>query len=190
MASPMTHCFVGFLGARAASMRRLYLVSLFCSALPDIDGFITRFAARLFGLHLDGPLWSHRGFSHSLLFALLVGIGAALYTQRLLRYEKPLSLLILYFFALTASHGLIDAITHGGEGVMFFSPFHGGRYLFPFGPVPTARIREWFGTQGLITFAHEVLWIWLPLTMAYGGLQLLRKGKALRSRLCTVGKDE
>lgn len=171
-------------------MRRLYLVSLFCSALPDVDGVITKLSAMLFGLRLNGMLWTHRGFSHSFLFALLVGIGAALFARTFLKHEKPVSLLILYFFAITASHGLIDAFTHGGEGVMFFAPFHGARYLFPFAPVPTARLRQWFGAQGLITFTREVLWIWLPLTIAYGGLRLLRKGRAFRYHLFSLGKGE
>lgn len=171
-------------------MRRLYLVSLFCSALPDVDGVITRLSAILFCLRLNGMLLSHRGFSHSLLFALIVGIAAALSARSFLQYEKAVSLLILYFFTITASHGFIDALTNGGEGVMFFAPFYGGRYLFPFAPVPAASLRVWLGTQGLITFVREVLWIWLPLTVMYGGLQLLRKRKVFRGRVFTLSEGE
>lgn len=174
----MTHCFVGLLGARASGMGKLWLLSFFCSVLPDVDGIITRLSPIFFDVRISGMLWSHRGFSHSLMFALVVGILAALYAQKITRHQKPLPLLILYFFGLTAFHGLIDATTHGGQGVMFFAPLHDGRYLFLFAPVPTLRARQWIGSQGLITFGQEILWIWLPLAVAYIGFRLFQKSQA------------
>lgn len=163
----MTHCYIGILGAGATGLKKLWFLSLFCSALPDIDGVITRFAVWVLGLRLSGIWWVHRGFSHSLLFALIVGIAAAAFAKKVLTPDRPLWLLVAYFFAVTASHGLIDATTHGGQGVMFFAPFHDGRYLFLFAPVPALRLRQWFGRQGLITFGKELLWIWLPFTIFY-----------------------
>lgn len=182
MASPMTHCFLGFLGARSAAMWRLWPLSLFCAALPDIDGVIPRLAARLFHAHLSGMLWSHRGFSHSLFFALLAGTLAALYARKVLRCDRSLPFLGLYFLAITASHGLIDAITNGGEGIMFLAPFYSERYACPFAPVPALRARQWLGAQGVITFGRELLWIWLPVVFGYLGLQLRRRGMKFSCR--------
>lgn len=175
MASPMTHLFVAVLGTEAARTRRLWFLGLFCSALPDFDGVIFKLSARFFNLRLGGMWWTHRGFSHSLLFALIVGLTAAAFAQRVLRFDKPLWFLALYFSGVAASHGLVDALTHGGEGVMFFAPFHDGRYLFPFTPVPTLKLRHWLGIQGLITFSKELLWIWLPLFLFSSGFWLFRK---------------
>lgn len=184
MASPMTHFFVGALGAGTVRVRRLWFLSLFCSALPDIDGVITKLSAKLLHLRLGGMWWDHRAFSHSLLFALIVGGLVACFAHKIVRPDKPLWLLFLYFSALTASHGLIDATTNGGQGIMFFAPFYDGRYLFLFTPVPALRFRQWFGNQGAITFGKEILWIWLPLTVVYAGLQLARRrGKGLMSEV-------
>jgi inner membrane protein len=180
----MTHFFVGALGTGTVHVRKLWFLSLFCSALPDIDGVITKLSARLLHLRLGGMWWDHRAFSHSLLFALIVGGLAAGFAQKIVRPDKPSWLLFLYFVALTASHGLIDAATNGGQGIMFFAPFYDGRYLFLFTPVPALRVRQWFGSQGLITFGKEILWIWLPLSITYAGLQLLRRrGKRPRSEV-------
>lgn len=174
----MTHCFVGLLGAGATGMGRVWALCFLCSTLPDIDGVIIRLAARLLDLRLTGIWWAHRGFSHSLLFALIIGLLAAVFVKQVLRFDKPFGLLVLYFFVVAASHGLIDAITSGGEGVMFFAPFHDGRYLFLYGPVPTLKARLWFGGQGLITFGKEVFWIWLPSIAFYAGFRLLKnKGR-------------
>jgi inner membrane protein len=171
----MTHCFAGVFGAGAARMRRLWFLSLVCSALPDIDGVISRLASRLFGLQLTGMWWAHRGFSHSVLFALIIGVLAGIVARKIMRFEKPTWLLALYFFAVVMSHGLIDGTTYGGEGVMFFAPFETDRYLFLFTPVPTLNARQWLGSQGLMTFAKEMLWIWLPLSIVGIGLRLFRK---------------
>jgi inner membrane protein len=52
----------------------------------------------------------------------------------------------LYFFLSAASHGLLDALTDGGLGVAFFSPFEQTRYFFPVRPVAVSPIgiREFF----------------------------------------------
>jgi membrane-bound metal-dependent hydrolase YbcI (DUF457 family) len=39
-----------------------------------------------------------------------------------------------------ASHGVLDALTDGGKGVAFFSPFDTTRHFFPVRPIPVAPI--------------------------------------------------
>jgi hypothetical protein len=40
-------------------------------------------------------------------------------------------MLIAHFSFVTASHGMLDAMTDGGLGVAFFAPFDNARYFFP-----------------------------------------------------------
>ena len=77
MASAITHAVVGVAlaqaGRREWRQRWIYWVlAVICSVLPDIDvvGF------RL-GIHYQ-DLWGHRGMTHSLLFAAIMGIVVAL----------------------------------------------------------------------------------------------------------------
>ncbi len=71
----------------------------------------------------NAPL-GHRGITHSLAFALLLG---AIVAGMVFRYFRASwwSLAVL-FFLIIASHGLLDALTRGGEGVLSFWPM-GGR---------------------------------------------------------------
>ena len=36
----------------------------------------------------------------------------------------------MYFFLSTVLHGLLDALTNGGDGIAFFSPFSNERFSF------------------------------------------------------------
>jgi inner membrane protein len=129
----------------------------FCSVLPDLD---------VIGFPLGiqyGDLWGHRGMTHSVLFAaLLAGILVTLWYR-----GKPaitMAGFYLYFFFCTASHGVLDALTNGGLGVAFFSPFDTTRYFFPIRPVLVSPIgiTEFFSTYGIRILASEAIWIWLP----------------------------
>jgi inner membrane protein len=66
-----------------------------------------------------------------------------------------------YLFAATASHGLLDAMTDGGSGVAFFSPFENSRYFFPFTPIRVAPIgiTRFFTARGLEVLRSELLWV-------------------------------
>jgi len=88
-----------------------------CSILPDVDVVGFRFGIRY------GDFWGHRGFTHSLLFAGVIATLALV--AELPRASPGLSRgwLWLYFFLATASHGILHAMTNGGLGVAFFSPF-------------------------------------------------------------------
>jgi inner membrane protein len=77
----------------------------------------------------------------------------------------------LYLFLSAASHGVFDAITNGGLGVAFFSPFNTTRYFLPFRPVVVSpiSIRRFFSGRGLEVLASEFRWIWLP-SVAFASL--------------------
>jgi inner membrane protein len=161
MASAFSHAIVAVAMGRAFRNKELGWRELglgaFCSVLPDLD---------VIGFPLGiqyGDLWGHRGMTHSVLFAaLLAGILVTLWYR-----GKPaiaMAGFYLYFFFCTASHGVLDALTNGGLGVAFFSPFDTTRYFFPIRPVLVSPIgiTEFFSTYGIRILASEAIWIWLP----------------------------
>lgn len=159
MASILSHPAVPLAVAVALGPTRVppALTAAACAAsvLPDVDalGFLA-------GIPYGHPL-GHRGFTHSLLFALLVGALSALFWRSL--HTVPLVAFGVVFLA-TASHGVLDAMTTGGLGVAFFSPFSNRRYFFPWRVLVVSPIgvAPFFSTWGLRVLRSEVLWIWLP----------------------------
>ena len=138
--------------------RKFWLLTAACAVLPDAD--VVAFA---FGIPYRSVL-GHRGLSHSLAFALAVGVlAASLFFREVrapVRRRWPLA---LFFFAATASHGLLDALTDGGLGVAFFAPFDATRYFFPCRPIEVSPIGAgFFGARGLKVLASEFAWVWLP----------------------------
>lgn len=146
-------------GDRASLPPRLLAVAILGSVLPDIDSL---------GFFLGVPyetLLGHRGLTHSLLFALAVAGLAALFARRLGASAAKCFWVVL---VATASHGLLDAMTSGGLGVAFFSPFSNHRYFFPWRPIlvsPLGVIR-FLGERGLRVLLSEVQWIWVPCLLA------------------------
>jgi inner membrane protein len=142
-----------------------------CSVLPDLDvlGF------RL-GIHYEDPL-GHRGFSHSLLFAALL---ATFLVTVVFRRGVPMlsrSALFAFFFLATASHGFLDAMTDGGLGVAFFSPFSNTRYFLPWRPVQVSPIglSRFFTARALAVLWSEFLWIWIPAAILAVGARIIRR---------------
>jgi inner membrane protein len=138
------------------------------SAVPDLDviGFH-------FGVHY-GDFIGHRGFTHSLFFAALL---AALVTLALRdQTQVPAGRLFFYLFLATASHGLFDAMTNGGLGVAFFSPFSNVRYFLPFRPIKVSPIgvSRFFSPRGMAVVRSEALWLWLPSAAIFLVSTLLR----------------
>ena len=91
----------------------------------------------------------------------------------------------LYFFLSAASHGLLDALTDGGLGVAFFSPFDRTRYFFPVRPIAVSPIgiREFFSEQGLVVMTSELTWVWLPVVVLFVGLRALKRAATVTCRL-------
>ena len=120
---------------------RLTLASILLPVLPDADALLIRWIPY-------GHPFGHRGFTHSLFFALVVGIVTASLAVRY-KWDSGHSFLKLaIFFALiTASHGLFDAMTSGGLGVAFFAPFDNTRYFLPWRPIPVSPM----SAAGLMT---------------------------------------
>ena len=158
---------------------RFWVLTLVCPILPDLDviGFE-------FGIGYRDML-GHRGLSHSLPFALLIAFGAAwIALSGTSPARKAWLPLVLFFFAVTASHGLLDALTDGGLGVAFFAPFSNTRYFLPWRPIKVSPLGPdaFFGRRGLAALWSEFKWIWIPsatvFVIAHQARARLRKGRA------------
>lgn len=70
MASVFSHAIAAFgIGAyfyRPGAPKRVWVTGALCSVIPDLDVIGFRF-----GVHY-GDFWGHRGFTHSLLFAVFL----------------------------------------------------------------------------------------------------------------------
>src|SRR5678815_565637 len=181
MASAFSHAIVALAMGKAFQNKELRWRELFlgalCSVLPDLD---------VIGLYFDieyGDLWGHRGMTHSVVFAVLLAGSLVM-----LWYRGKLAVatagLFVYFFLCTVSHGVLDAMTNGGLGVAFFSPFDTTRYFFPVRPVVVSPIGigEFFSEYGARVLANEAVWIGLPslaLFLLLRGIQRLWPAKAV-----------
>lgn len=151
--------------------RRALGLGVLCAVLPDIDVIG-------FGHGIQyGDLWGHRGLTHSLTFAaLLSAVLVALCYRR--ESGTVMAGMGLYFFLSAMSHGVLDAMTDGGLGVAFFSPFDTTRHFFSVRPIAVSPIgiHEFFSDQGLHVLASEAKWIWLPAAMVFVGRRTLKQG--------------
>jgi inner membrane protein len=161
MPTALSHAIVASsLGSwyRPALLARVWLAGMLCSALPDLDLVGFRFGVRY------GDFLGHRGFTHSLLFAaLLSAVVTPLLLPRGVHDRGRLSI-AFYLFLATASHGVLDAMTNGGLGVAFFSPFDLHRYFLPWRPIVVAPlgVSRFFSGWGWAVIKSEMLWVWLP----------------------------
>lgn len=157
---------------RAGIPKRVWVAGALFSMIPDIDvvGFH-------FGIHY-GDFLGHRGFTHSLAFAVLLAAVAVILA---FPHGVPgLSRLALfaYLFIATASHGFLDAMTDGGLGVAFFAPFNNTRYFFHWTPIHVSPIgfSRIFSARGLAVMRSELLWIWLPTALLIILVWFIRPG--------------
>ena len=155
--------------------RRFWLLSIFCACIPDAD--VIGFA---FGIQY-GDVLGHRGFTHSLSFAFLLSLAVTLIAfKRIPVLSRHWLILIVYFFIVTGSHGVLDAMTNGGLGIAFFSPFDTTRYFLPWRPldVPPIGVVSFFSQWGLRVLLNEILWIWLPCAGLILVMPYLRRARS------------
>ena len=173
MASAFAHAVLGAtLGGVLLPARRAWpwwLLAAGCAVLPDADALGYRLGVPY------GSLWGHRGLTHSLLAAAVVATLATVAAAGVGRRPALARVWGLLWLA-TASHGLLDALTTGGLGVAFFSPFDPTRYFFPFRPIRVSPlgVRAFFGAKGRAVLASEAVWVGLPCAGWWGATALLR----------------
>mgnify|MGYP002778606727 FL=1 len=150
---------VGYIAGGRRIPGRLLMAGVAAAMLPDAD-----VALHLF---IDAPWgspWRHRGFTHSIAFALAIGLLGAMAAGRM--RARPL-VAFCFLAACTASHGMLDALTAGGGGLPFLWPVTEQRWAFPWRPIEVSPI----GLRALTSerlpsvLRSELRWIWLPAVM-------------------------
>jgi membrane-bound metal-dependent hydrolase YbcI (DUF457 family) len=149
----------GLAGAAIASVlyrgrppRGVLPAAVVCAVLPDVDAI-----GRPFGMEDVGWLGGHRGLTHGLPVAVVLGaaMGLAGIGSDAARHGWPHRLLRAACLALAiASHGLLDTMTVYGVGVALLSPISTVRLTAP-----------WHPFTGI---ADEVVLVWLPALVVLG----------------------
>lgn len=161
---------IGYLYPERGLPPRFWVLTAACSMLPDAD--VIGFA---FGIRY-GDVFGHRGFTHSILFAAIVGVAVAGLFFRDVPRKLSTTALAFYFFGVTLSHPLLDALTGGGLGVALLAPISGERFFFGRRPIAVSPIGiGFFSSRGLIVLASEVVWVWLPSALVVLLMWLYRR---------------
>lgn len=162
---------------------RLLAAGVIASMLPDAD-------VLAFALHIPyADAFGHRGASHSLLFAGVLAVLAALLAffgsrrpwsaglcqPRLASTVQAAS----FVFVCAASHPLLDALTSGGLGVALAWPWSEHRFFAPWRPIRVSPFApQFFSARGLATLLSELRWVWLPLAGAVVAWKLIQPAPA------------
>ena len=167
MPSGFSHAFVGAaLGAlfrRPGPPARFWLAGAACAAAPDLD-----IVGLWFGVPW-GSMLGHRGITHSLAFAVVLGGVVSAVLFRGPAWNGWRGRLWLFLALATASHGVLDAMNDARLGIAFFAPFDATRYLLPWRPIPVSPFAlRFFSARGWVVFQAELLMIWLPMALVAG----------------------
>ncbi len=154
----LTSIAIGSSFSKTIQNWKFWVLGIFCAILPDADVISFKL-----GIPYEA-FWGHRGFTHSFIFALIIGILITI-----IFYRKDIISLkgigyISFFTLSTASHSILDAMTNGGLGVAFFSPFDTTRYFFPWRPIKVSPIgiANFFSEWGKKVLLSELIWIGIP----------------------------
>jgi inner membrane protein len=178
MPSAFTHAFaalaLGKVSTGEKRPARFWVLSAFCAVVPDADAISFAFGVQ------RGSMFGHRGLTHSLLFALTLALLVVrLGFRKTQAFSKDWWKLLIYLFIVTASHGLLDALTNGGSGVAFFAPFDATRYFFPWRPIEVSPIGlRFFSSRGLEVLGSEFIWVWIPAALLVASSWLYRRLRA------------
>ena len=180
MASAFGHVAVAYAMGKTLSpdwaSTRFWAWTLLCCLLPDAD-----VVGLVWGIPYEHVL-GHRGITHSIAFAILVGIVVPrLAAPTIPCLSRRYCVLVIYFWLVTMSHGFLDAFTDGGLGIAFFTPFDSTRYFFPWRPILVSPIglSQLFSSWGFGVLLNELIWIGIPVVCWLIGLRGMKKKKGL-----------
>lgn len=185
MPLPIAHGLIGMSIIAAAhpsrpnqSAVRCYLAGAALAICPDLDFILTWF--------LQYEAHWHRGFSHSMVFAVVVAVVAAVVTHRL-----QLKFVVLYGLA-ALSHGLCDTLVSVREGVQLLWPFSSYRFslgIYEYPDVltiyyqPSPDILMISGLKPMLRLGMIELIVFLPISILLMlRVRVLSKGMAFFRR--------
>lgn len=148
--------------------RPLMAAGMAVSVLPDLDVITFRFGVTY------ASEFGHRGFSHSLCFAVLIAlVGACVYR----RYRAGFAQAFGFLFVAVVSHGVLDSFTNGGSGIAFLWPWSPDRFYAPVQIIEVSplRLARLLSTRGLTVIFSELQWVWIPCALAAISLAALRR---------------
>jgi inner membrane protein len=122
--------------------------------LPDLDTL---------SMTSSHSVWGHRGWTHSLACAFVVGLSAAALSGWY--FCRGFWRLAVVFCLAAASHALLDMLTRGGSGVAIWWPFSDLRVGSEnWGLIPVSDIAlQWPDPRRSRALQAELLYVWLPL---------------------------
>jgi inner membrane protein len=147
----------------------LLISGIAVSVLPDLDVLAFRYGI------LYTSNFGHRGFSHSLLFALILALlGACAFRY----FQTSFRRAFLFLFLAAVSHGILDAFTNGGLGIAFLWPLSTERFFAPMQVIQVSPIgiSRFLSLRGVSVLISEIIWVWIPCLMIGFGLYAM-KGK-------------
>ncbi len=146
---------LGYAFFPAHVQRRPLLLAALCAVAPDADVLTFRL-----GIPYES-IWGHRGWTHSLAFAFLLGWGVGWF---FFRHQSHWFRIAFYLGLVTASHPLLDMLTTGGLGCALWWPFSEERLFFPIQVIQVSplEVGAFLSKWGAKVFLSEVLWIGLP----------------------------
>jgi inner membrane protein len=156
--------------------RRVWIAAAMCAALPDIDAL-----GRPFGnLGYESFFGGHRGITHSLAFAIILGavVGWIFFREPQWRHAR-LRLWLALTLA-TASHGVLDALSTIGNGVAFWAPFTWTHYEFLWRPLGEIGRGPRGPERIFAILGNELLWVGLPALIVVAIAPLARRGSRER----------
>jgi inner membrane protein len=147
--------------------RRLLVAGAVAAIMPDFDVV----AFKLGIAYADA--FGHRGASHSLAFALLIGL-LALACAPLLRTSRRAA--FVFVTLSTLSHAVLDMFTNGGLGVAMWWPMASDRLFAPWRVIEVSPIgvTRFLTERGLAVLRSEFFWVWLPAIVTGIALIALR----------------
>ena len=180
MASAFAHFAAGAalwpLFRTTGARRGTWVAGATLAAAPDLD---------VIGFHFGvayGDLLGHRGLTHSLFVAAVVGGALSFALGRARSTARDRLQIAAYLFLATASHGLLDAMTTGGLGVALLAPLDNSRYFFPWRPIAVSPIgiAPFFTSRGAAVLLNEAVWVGVPF-LAIATLGWLLRRPATRA---------
>lgn len=160
---------------------RLTLSGMVCAVLPDADLVLVWLRFDIYS-----GVYGHRGFSHSLGFALLLGLIGSCWPTGTKPSGPRRALVGCYLALCTASHPMLDSLLDVGICSAWLWPLDGARMCLGWRPIPMKGIGL-FGWQRLML---ELQWIGPALLLlantgmaVRSGWAVVRRGPRLAGRL-------
>ncbi len=166
LAHPALPLAIGLGLGRQIISGRLLAAGVAASILPDVDVLAFPLGVQY------GSAFGHRGFTHSLAFALAAAlVGGGCHRALRTRFSRA----FLFILASAASHGILDAFTNGGLGIAFLWPFSSDRYFAPYQVIEVSPIgiSRFLTSRGLSVLESELVWVWAPCVVLGVALALL-----------------